>query len=312
MVRVSHSMRLSLAILALLYGADGGVAAAQDDPDDNSIVVRGMSEEEAERAVRDLSREVTRDRRFGEQMPRFQSPVCVLVYGLPRKNAVALVARVRANAERVGLQVGEDGCEPNIVIGVVEDSEAAVSLLREEKPWLFDSLREYEIERDLGAGRSARAWHVIEETLASGREIDVGLDLEVGNSNPSETEAGTGAPISADTDYATRFRPPTQAVIARGVVLLEYDAILGLQTEQVADYASMRMFASVDDAPIEGDEPLDTILSLFSDPERAPAELTQFDLAYLQALYSTGRNAGDAALSRAASRAYHRNVFEGE
>lgn len=311
MVRVSHSMRLPLAILALLYTAGSGVAAAQADPDDNSIIVRGTTEEEAERAVRDLSREVTRDRRFGEQMPRFQSPVCVLAYGLPRENAVALVARVRANAERVGLQVGEDGCEPNIVIGVVEDSEAAVSLLREEKPWLFDSLREYEIERDLGAGRSARAWHVIEETLASGREIDVGLDLEVGNSSPSETEAGTGAPITADT-YATRFRPPTQAVIARGMVLLEYDAILGLQTEQVADYASMRMFASVDDAPIEGDEPLDTILSLFSDPERAPAELTQFDLAYLQALYSTGRNAGDAALSRAASRAYRRNVFDGE
>lgn len=76
------------------------------------------------------------------------------------------------------------------------------------------------------------------------------------------------------------------------VVLIETAALEEKTLRQIADYASVRVLASVsDDVTSDANTP-PTILTLFNE-EFAPAAITDFDMAYLTSLYelpSTSRD----------------------
>ena len=67
------------------------------------------------------------------------------------------------------------------------------------------------------------------------------------------------------------------------VVLIDREGARDKSLVQLADYATMRSFART--RPAGGDAKLDTILALFDPDHAPPAELTDFDRAYLRSVY---------------------------
>jgi hypothetical protein len=66
-------------------------------------------------------------------------------------------------------------------------------------------------------------------------------------------------------------------------VLFDRDAVAGMTLVQLADYATMRGLSHM--RPADGDEPMPTILALFTEGASHPDELTSFDIGYLRSLY---------------------------
>ena len=72
------------------------------------------------------------------------------------------------------------------------------------------------------------------------------------------------------------------------VVLFDLEKMKGKTLVQLADYATMRGLARtrpVEGAENSGDQAMETILALFDPGSPPPAEMTEFDRAYLAALY---------------------------
>ena len=81
----------------------------------------------------------------------------------------------------------------------------------------------------------------------------------------------------------------------KSIVIVDIDAVSGLNAGQLGDYLAMVTLAQVD---LEADTgPFDTVLNLFDDPSGVTG-LTEWDWSYLSALYastSRRRSAGAQA-----------------
>jgi hypothetical protein len=82
-----------------------------------------------------------------------------------------------------------------------------------------------------------------------------------------------------------RTAMPEARDILSAVVLFDEEAVVGMTLEQLADYATMRGLSHT--RPADGDEPMGTILAMFSD---GTDRLTPFDIAYLRSLYYAQSN----------------------
>jgi hypothetical protein len=94
------------------------------------------------------------------------------------------------------------------------------------------------------------------------------------------------------------------------VVVFDGEAIAGKTLQQLADYASIRSFANVDDLSGGAPNATDSILALFDEEFEPPQGLTEFDWAYLDALYKLPRTARGNAIHDAAWSAYRKNVWD--
>ena len=72
---------------------------------------------------------------------------------------------------------------------------------------------------------------------------------------------------------------------------------------QLADYATFRILAQVQDLPQVEPQTLPTILSLFAQGDAPPDSLTEFDWAYLSGFYRMDRGAKLLATANATERA---------
>ena len=72
---------------------------------------------------------------------------------------------------------------------------------------------------------------------------------------------------------------------------MKHGSLSGLTVIQLADYAAMRAFAQVDPSRLEKSA-APTILTILDAPmgSAVPITLTEWDLAYLKALYSSTEN----------------------
>jgi len=75
------------------------------------------------------------------------------------------------------------------------------------------------------------------------------------------------------------------------VVVVDIDALGGLTVTQLADYAAMRAFARTDPERLEKSS-VRSILTVLDTPigGLAPVTLTEWDLAFLKALYGSAAN----------------------
>ena len=76
---------------------------------------------------------------------------------------------------------------------------------------------------------------------------------------------------------------------------METEALRGKTLRQIADYATIRLLASVYDDVIEVPGKPPSILSLFVSDSK-PDAITDFDIAYLKALYELPPNSRDGAV----------------
>ncbi|MDZ4277033.1 MAG: hypothetical protein U0995_13395 [Erythrobacter sp.] len=299
-----------LALLALVVPVPAAAQSADEDDvlipdapspgDEHAIVVTGDREKQ-DRAVRDLTRQVTARARIDKPLSRFYQPMCLKIIGIKPDYAGVLAERIEDNARKAGAPIGREGCTPNALLIFTKDGREAVETLRQDEPWLFTGLLDREFTRMMAGNGAAFAWETVELKGVDGRPIRI-QQLEINGSRrdvPINEQFQTG-----------RLNPPIRLDTSGSVVLIDIGHIPGKTLVQLADYATVRLISPGEDAPPGVEYGISTILSLFTAPEIAPPELTRFDMSYLKALYQLRPNAKAVSILDATAAAYRRSDEE--
>lgn len=206
-----------------------------------------------------------------DALPRVEDALCPGVMGISTDAALQILDRVRHNAALLGIRLANpNASSPNLLIAFVDDGQSTVKKLMNSRPQLFDTLTMPE-RRDLENSTSpARVWNVVVTRTRDGLVVPLRENL---------VQITKATMWSAHSKIYTATR---QDIIGT-VVLFDGKKISGLTTTQLADYASMRGFASDFSAHpnMQG-----TILTLFNKDGQRPGEMTKADLAFLHDLYS--------------------------
>lgn len=210
------------------------------------------------------------------RLARWHGSVCVSVANLATEPAQYLIDRVSTVAEDLGLQVGEPGCTANVVIVAAADASGIADAMVEEYSRAFrpggsgmtlpvSALRDFRT-----SDRPVRWWHVSVPVDSESGERAVRL--------PGEE------PPTINVSRASRLRTDIRDDLAKVFIVIDVNRLEGTTLVQLADYVAMIAMAQVDaSASTTG---LPTILNLFEEPAATPG-LTDWDLAYLQALYGS-------------------------
>ncbi|MEY4239364.1 MAG: hypothetical protein RL339_1965 [Pseudomonadota bacterium] len=277
---------LSVPLAAPALGQAQPVADSAPEP----IVVTGERAEQAKAAGKQ-GQAITQRPLEDYPLARRYAPLCLYTFGINREAGEVLAERITANAQVLGLRTGGKGCKPNAWIGFVRNSKAAVVQLRKTQPEMFGTLQKTEIDRIFGGSGAAQVWHTTEQRTIDGRAL---TNLQIGDTTVKSTSlyqpGRLGSPIRSD--------------ILGSIVIFDMARVGGKSLLQLADYATFRILAQVQDLPQVAPQTLPSILTLFAEQaETAPDGLTEFDWAYLAGFYRMERGARSLATSDATERA---------
>jgi len=246
--------------------ADGVTQDAQGD----RIIVTGRTEQVTRRDVQRQARAITDSTQLRDiPLARFEDRICIGVMGMREEFAGLLIDRIRENAAALDIRVQGDGCDPNFIVAFVADSQAALSQLVESSPHLFQTISLAD-QREMLAPAPVHVW--------------LHVDLRTRDGMPVAVERVNGQPpVSSQAMAHSLIYTSTRRDITNAMVFFDFDQLEGLSVRQLADYASMR--GLVQTRPGEG-LALTSILGLFEPDGPQAAGLTDFDLAYLNAVYS--------------------------
>lgn len=264
-----------LVALVVALMASPAIAQTPEPESEGKVVVTGRTPEEA---VRDFVAEVGVTP-GDANLARWGDKVCVGVYNLAPRYAQELIDRVSLVGAAIGIEPGEPGCKPNVLIMAEQDSDALASRL------VQDHFRKFlpPDTDDAALGRSA-----LEKFRTS--------DAPVRWWQVSQTVAvDTGAPVARGDSLRVRasgrIRSNVRQDISHILIILDANRIGTISFASLSDYVAMMALAQVDADADTRDFP--TILNLFIPGDGArTARMTQWDLDYLTALYETP---GDAA-----------------
>ncbi|MFC5345349.1 hypothetical protein ACETK8_14190 [Brevundimonas staleyi] len=268
------SMSLGLvALLAALQTAPAPSQPAQDESRVGDIVVNGRPLDDL---VNDFVSEISRPAsRRG--LARWHQRVCVGVVNLPAAHAQYMADRISEVAAEVGLQPGEPGCSPRVII-IATDNGAALATSLVGGVGANFNLRTHQTDagsralRDFQASdRPVRWWHT-----------SLPVDSETGRA--AIRLPGDDQPPTVNVFAASRVNSQVRDDLIRVVIIIDVEKLGDSSFEQLTDYVALVSLAQIDaDAQTQG---YDTIMNLFNG-SGAPSGLTDWDLGYLQALYAT-------------------------
>ena len=263
-------------------GAPDAPQASAATPRAPGVTVEG-SRESLEKEVRTFVRQLTHTTRFAsESIPRWRDALCLLVAGLPRSQGSFVAARLTQVAVAAGAKVRTRGCvrsEVNFYVVFTPDPARTLKYLNVHPALLFqsDASRHQEEQfLDPKHPHAVRVWHNAVLTGADGQRLAVGVG----------SCAAVPRMVINCTHDASRLSVQATQQFTEAVVVIDLKRLAGATLGQVSDYVAMAGLAdfALDDK--FGDAP--TILRLFTQPtDMRPKELTQWDRAFLGALYHT-------------------------
>lgn len=272
--------RSCILFLALGVALPAAAQNAPADHDQADIVVTGEALEER---VRDFVGALTQAPPRG-QLSRFEWEACPMAIGLSDAQEAAVVRRMRQLAKAAEIPLGPTGCKPNVLVAVTQDKRAFIEALSRSAPRLFADMSRREKRRILNEPL-ASAWQ------GQGPPLDAdGRPLERVRLVDPRTGAVASDPVAMNrtTRTGTRIAAPSRLHFSMAVVVVDSDALDGLTTIQLADYAAMRAYAKTDPARLPPSPP-PTILTVLDVPMggTVPITLTEWDLGFLRGLYAS-------------------------
>lgn len=256
-------------------------ALAQTPPD---IVVTGVRPEQTQTFVQ----QVAAVSPMADQLARWDSSVCTSVAGMPARQAQFLADRIAQRAAAVGLRPGGPGCVPNVAVFVTADSDTFARQLFEQDRTMFayyqtngvSTLGQGALDDFLTTSRAVRWWHVSETYGANG--ISLAGDASRGGMENAPAVRSNGSRLSSDT----------REDLVQAIIVIDARRVQGAQLAALADYVAFVALAQINPNAATSEYP--TILNLFNGAQvnaSGPDALTQWDQAFLDALYKTTRNA---------------------
>ncbi|HEV2082615.1 MAG TPA: hypothetical protein VGR32_09205 [Brevundimonas sp.] len=254
----------------------------QDPPETrvDDIVVDGRPL----RAVADEFVENVGEAPRGRGLARWYRPLCVGAVNLNPDVAQPLLDHIARVAEDLGVQSGDVGCRPNVIMVFTDDPRAVAGAMIEADPKGFRlGGRTYHLSSDfrdefVEGDRPVRWW-----------TTSVPVDSETGQRatrlpGDVDAEGNPAAPYIFSTS-ASRLNSQVRDDLARVYIIVDVNQVSGVSTRQLADYLAFVALAQVDP---RGDVSRQaSVLNVFADPASSPG-FSDWDLAYLRALYRPG------------------------
>ena len=159
----------------------------------------------------------------GEPLARFEDPLCPGIIGLQVDFAVAMVARIRDNAQRFGLRTADaDDCQPNMIVAFLNDGQDYLQGLHAQRAYLFESLTRAQKRELLAQTGPTRSWITTEVRTRDGLRIGMRENL-------------VDVPQANMWSAHSLIYVPTRRDITASMVLIDRDAISGFSVNQLAD-----------------------------------------------------------------------------
>lgn len=263
-MRIFSMAALALALIPVT------VQAQQADGD--QIVVTGMPDDPA--AIFDFV-DAASSRTADGHIARWNSPICPEVTGLRDDLANYVEQTVTAVAQAVGARAHSGDCDANIVIVFMREPSEFVETLRRQRPAHLASLDLRERQALASSDAAARSWSVNEFRTRDGRVVQQSNGPNIDGNFEQGGSRGVASRISNElrADFSTVY------------MLIDLDRMEGVTMQQLSAFVALEALTAADtSAPMR---PERTILSLFGSAAEAPADLTDWDVAYLRALYGT-------------------------
>lgn len=261
-------------LVALPLAAAGPVLAQDSDAtaaDRNEIIVQhgrpaDVTRGEVLRQARDIS---PSSDHFEVPLARFEDRLCPGILGLQVDAAMAMIDRIRYNALQLGVRIQDDGCTPNLLVVFSPDSQASMQDMMDNSRLVFSYVSEPEKRRMLAPG-PVHVFNQIEPRTRDGMPIGQTRDL-------------TAPPVSTQAMAHSHIYTTIRRDIVGATIIFDRDEIGGTSLGQLADYVTMRALAQTQPPT---NSAMDSILNLFHPIGPYPERLTDFDRAYLRALYN--------------------------
>jgi hypothetical protein len=229
------------------------------------------------------------------QYARRNDPLCPAVVGIDDKYASLVSTKIKAVAGAVGVAVAPAGCRANLLVNFTIDASAYIASARKKQPALLSALRPDERTALLTSAAPIRWWY---GTNAIGSD-KISIALGQVNGGVLIAAAGGVGPAVLPTSNRGTLRTysasliDTQLVVnlSSTVVLIDVEKASGVPLDSVAAYAAMVSLAQLKLTTDYSSYP--SILAMFSGAksrDEAPRDLTEWDYAYLRALYKTQPN----------------------
>ena len=282
---------------------DAGVTSVED-----VVVVGATARQLADNFVDSVGASVP-----GRKLATWRDQICVGVAGMQPEPARLMADRVSDWGHSLGLRVGQPGCRPTILILAAADGDAAARALVASQPRNFRTgvsgtthgaaaLREFQ-----NSGKLVRWWHVSLPVIA-----DTSLPaVRLRGQDPislGEVQKPSDVGSYGSITTATRLSDNTRDELVLVTIIVEDSSLDEVTFSQLVEYVSMISLAQID---FDASPSALSILNLFQ-KEGVVESLTEWDRAYLQALYATSSDGSSlTANDSAIADALVRNVRNG-
>lgn len=276
---------LGLALLgATLTAAQTPPTGLRSDPDAPIVVTgtrptRAEARERAAAFVRELG--VAQGER---PVARWADRVCPVVRGIAEPYARIVQTRMRAIAAAAGIEAAPEGCRPNISVSFVGDAAGLVQEVARRSPTRLNEVPGPAREALLNGAAAVRWWYITEtRSRHAMRNAPQSLATETGGgSGGSATTSGSLDAESMAQYNSSMVSTQVNRVLLDAAVVIDFDEVSGRSLEAVAAYAAFVAFAEIRAADAA---PPASILGMFGSDAAGVAAMTDWDMAFLRALY---------------------------
>ncbi len=227
-----------------------------------------------------------------DQYARRRDPLCPAVSGIDPQYAAMVVTKIKAVAQAADVKIGDLKCRVNLIIAFTNDSDTYIADAQKKRLGLLSAMRPSERTALLKSSMPVRWLYATKALGSDGMEIFQGSR----NSSILQSEGSEPVNLQANRGFQSSYSASlidTKLIVdlTSTFVVVDVEKSTGFPLDSVAAYAAMVSLAQIKLTSDYSSYP--SILSMFSRanaPETAPRDLTEWDYAYLRALYKVQPN----------------------
>lgn len=224
----------------------------------------------------------------------WRRPVCLAVAGLPRPEGEFVFRRLTGIITSAGAPLGDNACSPNLLVVFTTEPEALLSAWRKRNKRLFGGANPGLVNDFIARPLPVRVWYNTSFTGENGEQGAPSSSLSSG-----ATGAGPGTttltqmmlldiPTYPEVPGGSRLSLTAVPDLSSAIAVVDLRQCEGIGWGALTDYIAMPSLSKMDLATSFRDMP--SVLALFGAPrDTRQAGLTDWDRAYLKALYHTRR-----------------------